>query len=48
MCHTQRLNDYIESSLVHLRAEADKLPPIRKQAWEGLNERFLRVVETRE
>ena len=40
----QVLNDYIESSLTHLRAEADKLPPIRKRAWEGLNARFLRAL----
>ena len=40
----QALNDYIEHNLVFLKTEAAKLPPIQKQSWEPLNERFLRAV----
>jgi len=41
----QRLNDYIEQSLMDIKENADKLPTVQKQAWEPLNESFLRALE---
>ena len=44
----QLLNDYIEQNITQVEVEADKLPAIKKQPWEPLNDLFLHALEVTE
>ena len=45
MLNNGKLNEYIDSNLVSLKATIDAIPGERKADWSKLNELFLSVVE---